>query len=82
MEEKTNGVAGDRLKSFIERIERLSEEKDNISEDIKEVYAELKGVGFDTKTVKQIIKIRKLDPDKRREAEELFELYLSAIGMG
>lgn len=75
------GVAGDRLRSFIERIERLEEEKAHLAEDIKEVYAELKGVGFDAKTVRKIVSMRKLDAEKRREGEELLDLYKTAIGM-
>ena len=75
------GVAGQRLSSFIERIERLEEEKAALMEDIKEVYAEAKGVGFDVKTMRKIIALRKLDPEKRREEEELLILYQQAIGM-
>ena len=75
------GVAGARLKSFIERIERLEEEKAALMEDIKEVYAEAKGTGFDTKTMRKIISLRKMDTEKRRESEELLDLYKSAIGM-
>lgn len=75
------GVAGKRLKAFIDRIERLEEEKANLMEDIKEVYAEAKGHGFDTKTMRKIISLRKMDHEKRRESEELLELYKSAIGM-
>jgi len=75
------GVAGERLKSFIERIERLEEEKAGLAEDIKEVYAELKGVGFDVKTIRKIVALRKMDGEKRREAEELLDLYKSAVGM-
>lgn len=75
------GVAGARLKSFIERIERLEEEKAALMEDIKEVYAEAKGVGFDTKTMRKIISLRKMDVEKRRESEELLELYKAAVGM-
>lgn len=75
------GVAGKRLKSFVERIERLEEEKAALMEDIKEVYAEAKGTGFDTKVMRKIISLRKMDTDKRRESEELLELYKSAIGM-
>lgn len=78
---EVGGVAGARLKSFIERIERLEEEKSGIADDIKDVYAEAKGVGFDTKTIRKIISLRKLDNEKRREAEELLELYKTAIGM-
>lgn len=75
------GVAGQRLRSFIERIERLEEEKAAFAEDIKEVYAEAKGVGFDAKTMRKIVALRKLDAEKRREADELLDLYKSAIGM-
>ena len=86
-EETTNdaqdvgGVAGARLKSFIERIERLEEEKAAIASDIKDVYAEAKGTGFDTKTIRKIISLRKVDTEKRREAGEILDLYKSAIGM-
>lgn len=75
------GVAGERLKSFIERVERLEEEKAALMEDIKEVYAELKGVGFDAKTVRKIVAERKLDREKLHEQYELLDLYKSAIGM-
>ena len=75
------GVGGERLRSFIERIERLEEEKAHLAEDIKEVYAELKGVGFDAKTVRKVVSLRKLDAEKRREGEELLDLYKTAIGM-
>ena len=75
------GVAGQRLRSFIERVERLEEEKAALMEDIKEIYAEAKGVGFDAKTMRKIVALRKLDTEKRREAEELLDLYKSAIGM-
>jgi uncharacterized protein (UPF0335 family) len=75
------GVAGDRLKSFIERIERLEEEKKALAEDIKEVFSEAKGVGFDVKIMRQIIRIRRMDEDDRDEQEALLETYLRAIGM-
>ncbi|MCK5284344.1 MAG: DUF2312 domain-containing protein [Alphaproteobacteria bacterium] len=75
------GVAGKRLRSFIERIERLEEEKFALMEDIKEIYAEAKGVGFDSKTMRKIVSLRKMDSEKRREADELLDLYRSAIGM-
>lgn len=75
------GIAGQRLKSFIERIERLEEEKAALMEDIKEVYAEAKGVGFDPKPIRKIVKIKKIDAEKRREEEELLDLYKSAIGL-
>ena len=75
------GVAGDRLRSFIERVERLEEEKSAIADDIKEIYAEAKGVGYDVKTIRKLVALRKLDPEKRREQEELEDLYKTAIGM-
>lgn len=75
------GVSGARLKSFIERIERLEAEKAALSEDIKDVYAEAKGTGFDVKAMRKIISLRKIDAEKRREAEELLDLYKAAVGM-
>ena len=75
------GIAGAQLKSFIERIERLEEEKRALSEDIKEVYAEAKGNGFEPKIIRQIVKIRKMDKDQRDEEESLLELYMRALGM-
>ncbi|MDB5406041.1 MAG: hypothetical protein JWL84_953 [Rhodospirillales bacterium] len=75
------GIAGDRLKSFIERIERLEEEKRALAEDIKEVFAEAKGTGFDTKIMRQIIKIRKMDKDELDEQETLLDVYMRALGM-
>jgi uncharacterized protein (UPF0335 family) len=75
------GVAGQRLRSFIERVETLEEEKTALAEDIKEIYAEAKGTGFDVKTIRKIIALRKLDIEKRREADELLDLYKTAIGM-
>jgi len=75
-------IAGERLMSFIERIERLEEEKIALMEDIKEVYSEVKGVGFDVKTVKKLVSLRKVDKQKRIEESELLELYQASIGMG
>tara|TARA_R110001592_G_scaffold144484_4_gene367649 strand:+ start:17219 stop:17524 length:306 start_codon:yes stop_codon:yes gene_type:complete len=75
------GVAGQRLASFLERVERLEEEKAALMEDIKEVYAEAKGVGFDVKTMRKVIALRKMDSEKRRESEQLLDLYKSAVGM-
>lgn len=80
MTNETN-VAGERLKSFIERIERLEADAEEIKEDIKEVYSEAKGVGFDPKVMREIVKIRKADPDKRKEFEEILDLYKQAIGV-
>jgi len=75
------GVSGQRIKAFIERIERLEEEKAALAEDIKEVYSEAKGTGFDVGVLRKIVSLRKMDTEKRREAEELLELYKSAVGM-
>ncbi len=75
------GVAGQRLASFIERVERLEEEKAVLMEDIKEVYAEAKGVGFDVKVMRKLIGLRKMDADARHELEAIMDLYKAAIGM-
>lgn len=77
----TEAVAAGQLRSFIERIERLEEEKKALADDIKEVYAECKGTGFDTKAVKTIIRIRKQDQQERQEEEAILDLYMSALGM-
>lgn len=77
----TGGVSGKRLKAFIERLERLEEEKAALGEDIKEVYAEAKGTGFDTKTIRKLIRLRKMDAEKRHEEDAILELYKSAIGL-
>ena len=69
------------MKAFIERIEKLEEEKKAIADDIKDVYAEAKGTGYDVKVLRKIISIRKQDRAKRQEEEEILELYLSALGM-
>ena len=74
-------VSGKRIFSYIERIERLEEEKKARAEDIKEVYGEAKAVGFDTPTIRELVKQRKKTPEKRREQLELFDLYSCAIGM-
>ena len=75
-----SGFAKDQLKSFINRIERLEEERAALSADIKEVYSEAKGTGFDTKIMRKIISLRRQDRDKRKEEEEILDLYLSALG--
>ena len=75
------GIAGERLKSLIEHIERLEEEKRVLAEDIKEVYAEAKGTGFDPKIMRQIIRIRKRDKDELDEEETLLDVYKRALGM-
>jgi uncharacterized protein (UPF0335 family) len=76
-----HGVARDQLRSFIERIERLEEEKKTIADDIKDVYGEAKGSGFDTKILKKVIAIRKMDRDERAEQEAILDTYLAALGM-
>ena len=78
---EVGGVAGQRLASFIERVERLEEEKAVLMEDIKEVYAEAKGVGFDVKAMRKLVALRKMDSEKREEMEAILDLYKSAIGM-
>ena len=75
------GFAEEQLKSFIERIERLEEEKKAIADDIKDVFAEAKGTGFDVGALKEILKIRKQDADQRAEHEAIVDLYLQALGM-
>lgn len=77
----TGGVSGQRLKAFIERIERLEEEKKGLGDDVKDIYAEAKAVGYDTKTIRKVIRLRKMDPEKRQEEESLLELYAAAIGL-
>ncbi|UCH74012.1 MAG: DUF2312 domain-containing protein [Rhodospirillales bacterium] len=76
------GITGSQLRSLIERIERLEEEKAALAGDIREVYAEAKGHGFDPKTMRQIVRLRKLDTADRQEQETLLELYKAALGMG
>lgn len=76
----TGGLAADRLKSFIERIERLEEEKKNLTADTREVYAEAKSSGFDTKTMRKVVALRKLDQSERQEQEALLDTYLRALG--
>ena len=73
--------AKDQLRSLIERIERLEEEKTALSADIREVYSEAKGVGFDTRIMRQVVRLRKLDRADRQEQEAILDLYLSALGM-
>ena len=74
-------VAGDQLLSIVQRIERLEEEKKTIADDIKDVYGEAKGTGFDTKILKKVIAIRKQDKDERMEQEAILDTYLQALGM-
>jgi uncharacterized protein (UPF0335 family) len=75
------GVARDQLRTIIERIEKLEEEKAAIAGDIKEVYAEAKANGFDTKTLRRVVQLRKQDSAERQEQEALLDLYLHALGM-
>ncbi|WP_157016457.1 DUF2312 domain-containing protein [Mesorhizobium xinjiangense] len=79
--ESSQTIAAGQLRAFIERIERLEEEKKSIADDIKDVYAELKGTGFDTKAVRHIIRLRKQDQAERQEQEAILDLYLNALGM-
>ena len=74
-------VAAGQLRAIIERIERLEEEKKTIADDIKDVYTEAKGNGFDTKAIRTIIKLRKIDQAEREEAETILDLYMAALGM-
>ena len=76
-----SGFAAGQLKSLVERIERLEEEKAALTADIREVYAEAKGVGFDTKIMRQVVRMRRLDRAERQEQEAVLDLYLSALGM-
>lgn len=75
-------ASDDRLRLLIERVERLDEEKRGISDDIKDVFAEAKAVGYDTRAMKEVIKLRRLDPDTRAEREAILDLYKSALGLG
>ncbi len=75
-------IAAKRLRAFIERIERLEEEKAALAADIREVYAEAKGDGFDAKTMRQIVKLRKMDSAERQEQQTLLDLYKAALGLG
>ena len=78
---KTNLVDGGHLKAFIERIEKLEEEKREIADDIKDVYGEAKGTGFDPKIMRKIVSLRKQDRARRTEEEEILQCYLIALGM-
>lgn len=77
----TNNAAAADLRSYLERVERLEEEKQVIADDIKEVFGEAKGRGYDVKAMKTILKIRKQDADERREQQSILETYLAALGM-
>lgn len=75
------GVAGKRLLSIIERVERLEEEKTALADDIKEVFSEAKGIGYDVKIIRKLLRLRKIDSQKRAEDQSLLETYAAAIGM-
>jgi len=80
-EQPATRFAKDQLKAFVERIERLEGEKKATSDDIRDVYAEAKGTGFDTKALRTIVRLRKLNTDERREQQEVLDTYLHALGM-
>lgn len=80
-EDVAHRFAKDQLKAIIERIERLEEEKKTISDDIRDVYAEAKGNGFDVKALRTIVRLRKQDANEREEAETILETYMQALGM-
>ena len=75
------GVAADQLRAFVERIERLEEEKKVIADDIKDVYAEAKGNGYDVKILRKVVSLRKKQPHEREEEEAVLDLYMHALGM-
>jgi len=80
-EETAHRFAKDQLKAFVERVERLEEEKKAISDDIRDVYAEAKGNGFDVRALRTVVRLRKQDVNERREQEAVLETYLHALGM-
>lgn len=81
MDTTSEGVAAAQIKAIVERIERLEEEKKAIADDIRDVYAEAKANGYDTKTLRTVVRLRKQDAAERQEQEALLEMYLSALGM-
>ncbi|HQT38479.1 MAG TPA: DUF2312 domain-containing protein [Acidocella sp.] len=80
-EEKPTNVAGERLRSIVDRIERLEEERKALGSDIKDIYSEAKSAGFDVKVLRQLIRIRKQEPAEIEEQETLLDVYRRAIGM-
>jgi uncharacterized protein (UPF0335 family) len=80
-EEPAASFAKDRLKAFVERVERLEEEKKTIADDIRDVYAEAKATGFDVKALRTIVRLRKQDADERKEHDAIVETYMLALGM-
>lgn len=81
MSDPAGGIAANQLRAFIERIERLEEEKKSIADDIKDVYGEAKAMGYDVKTLRKVVSIRKLDQNDRMEQEAVLDTYLAALGM-
>lgn len=80
-EQTAHRFAKDQLKAFVERVERLEEEKKALADDIREVYSEAKGTGFDTRIMRQVVRLRKMESADRQEQEAMLELYLNALGM-
>ena len=78
---ESQGIARDQLRAFVERIERLEEEKQTIADDVKDVYGEAKAMGFDTRVLRKVIAIRKQDTNERLEQEAILDTYLHALGM-
>ena len=78
---KAGPISADRLKSFIERVEKLEEERKAISDDVRDVYSEAKGVGYDVKTMRKIVSLRKMDAADRAEQDTLLDTYMHALGM-
>jgi len=76
-----SGFAKEHLRSYVERIERLEEEKKALADDIREVYSEAKGTGFDTRIMRQVVRLRKMENADRQEQEAMLDLYLNALGM-
>ncbi|MCB1476307.1 MAG: DUF2312 domain-containing protein [Rhodobiaceae bacterium] len=81
MNDASTSFAKEQLRAFVERIERLEEEKKSIADDIKDVYGEAKAMGFDTKVLRQVVRLRKQEPQERQEQEEILTVYLHALGM-
>ena len=77
----TGEIGAERLRSFIERVERLEEDRSNLNADTREVYSEAKSAGYDARTMRQIVRLRKLEPNERQEQEHLLEVYRNAVGI-
>ena len=78
---RTHNIAMDRLKRIVERIERLAEERKALGSDIRDVFTEAKSAGFEPKVIRELLKLRKMDPDDLREQREMLDLYMHAVGM-